>query len=284
MPKKLTYEFVKEKFEEEGYVLLSKEYINSNGKLDYICPNGYQHEISWDNFRKGSGCPHCSGNIKLNIKFIKKELKKENYELLTKNYKNAHQKLDYICSKGHTHNIAWGSWQQGQRCPYCVGQGKPTIEFIRKEFEKEGCKLLSKTYRNSQTKLIYECDKRHKHAITWAHWSQGKRCPICYHNNNCGINHPSWKGGISCEPYCFEWTSKEFKDFIKERDDYKCLNPDCWGTSKRLSIHHIDYNKKNCGPENLITLCISCNSRANKDRKWHEAWYSAIIRRRYKHV
>ena len=92
-----------------------------------------------------------------------------------------------------------------------------------------------------------------------------------------GPNNPSWKGGISCEPYCFEWSSKEFKDFIKERDGYSCLNPDCWKTSRRLSIHHIDYNKKNCDPSNLITLCTSCNSRANKDREWHTSWYQTIM-------
>lgn len=96
-----------------------------------------------------------------------------------------------------------------------------------------------------------------------------------------GKNNPRWKGGISCEPYCFEWASKEFKDLIKERDRNKCLNPVCFGNIYRLNIHHVDYNKKNCEPRNLITLCTSCNSKANKDRAWHEAWYKAIIQRRY---
>ena len=92
--------------------------------------------------------------------------------------------------------------------------------------------------------------------------------------------HPGWKGGISCEPYCFEWSSKEFKDMIKDRDENRCLNPDCWKSSYRLSAHHIDYNKKNCEPENLITLCVSCNSRANSEREWHKFWYTAIMERR----
>ena len=98
---------------------------------------------------------------------------------------------------------------------------------------------------------------------------------------NTGELNGNWKGGISCEPYCFEWSSKEFKDFIKERDGYRCLNPFCFGNIHKLCVHHINYNKKDCVPENLITLCTSCNSRANKNRKWHEAWYKAIINRRY---
>ena len=91
---------------------------------------------------------------------------------------------------------------------------------------------------------------------------------------------PTWKGGISCEPYCQDWT-KEYKEFIKERDGYRCLNPYCHKIDNKLHIHHTDYNKKNCHPSNLITVCRSCNSRANKDRNWHKVWYQAILYRRY---
>ena len=98
---------------------------------------------------------------------------------------------------------------------------------------------------------------------------------------NCarGENHHNWRGGISFEPYCPIWACKEFKEYIKERDGYKCQNPDCWGTADHLplAIMHIDNDKMNCHPDNLITGCISCNSRANKDRKWHTLWYKAIM-------
>jgi hypothetical protein len=99
----------------------------------------------------------------------------------------------------------------------------------------------------------------------------------------CGSLAPGWRGGISCEPYCFEWSNKEFKDMIKDRDVNKCLNPDCWRNCNHLPlhIHHIDNNKKNCDPRNLITVCNSCNQRAKKDREWHTSWYQAIIYRRY---
>lgn len=99
---------------------------------------------------------------------------------------------------------------------------------------------------------------------------------------NKGAGNPSWKGGISCEPYCDVWLDKEYKESIKQRDGYKCINPYCISKNLNdLTIHHIDYNKKSCVPENLITLCRSCNFRANKDREWHKAWYQAIMYRRY---
>ena len=60
---------------------------------------------------------------------------------------------------------------------------------------------------------------------------------------------------------------------IRQRDDYKCQN--CGMTEKEhiivlgevLTIHYIDYNKKNCKEDNLISLCRQCNSRANFNRK-----------------
>lgn len=95
-----------------------------------------------------------------------------------------------------------------------------------------------------------------------------------------GENNPNWKGGIDCEPYCDIWIDQEYKHSIKKRDGYICLNPSCKKESDNLCVHHIDYNKKNCTPKNLITLCFSCNTIANYNREWHKSWYKAIIFRR----
>ena len=97
----------------------------------------------------------------------------------------------------------------------------------------------------------------------------------------CGKLNPNWRGGKSFEPYCQIWKDSEFKEYIKDRDNNKCLNPYCDHNSNKLCIHHINYNKKDCDHSNLITLCVSCNSKANFDREWHTAWYKAIVNKRY---
>ena len=221
---------------------------------------------------------------RLTHEFVKSGFEKEKFILLTENYKNSNQKLNYICSAGHAHSIRWKDWQRGFRCPYCSGKAKKTIGFIREEFKNGGYTLLSRKYINVHNKLNYACPLNHKHSITWAAWNQGKRCPTCKVIRLSGENSPHWKGGISCKPYCDAWADKEYKESIKERDGNKCLNPTCGGMSSRLSVHHIDYNKKNCEPKNLITLCPSCNSRGNIDRKWHTAWYQAIMNNRYGYI
>ncbi len=94
-----------------------------------------------------------------------------------------------------------------------------------------------------------------------------------------GKNHPNWQGGISSEPYCLEW--KFIRVEYKEYDNNKCQNPYCKGEyTNKITSHHIDYNKKNCKPNNIITLCVSCNTIANHDRNWWQAFYTEIKRRK----
>ena len=87
-----------------------------------------------------------------------------------------------------------------------------------------------------------------------------------------GEKHPNWQGGISFEPYTIDWT-KTLKRSIKERDRYVCQ---LCGNQEDLSVHHIDYNKKNCCPENLITLCKGCNSKVNFNRKYWTEYFLRI--------
>jgi len=282
MSKKLTYEFVKEQFEKKKYKLLSEKYKNNSQKLDYICPKGHKHSITWSMWRRGQQCPYCAGNGKPTIEFIRSEFEKEGYTLLTKEYTNNKQKLDCICFKGHKYSVSWSNWCKGRRCPFCVGVNKPTIKFMKAEFAKENYKLLATEYKNNRQKLDYICSEGHKHRMTWSNWvSRCERCPTCKGINMSGSNHPQWKGGIACEPYCPIWLDKEFKKSILERDNYQCQNPDCWGTDNRLMGHHIDYNKKNCDPSNIITVCGSCNSRANKDREYWTKFYQEIMNKKY---
>ncbi len=110
---------------------------------------------------------------------------------------------------------------------------------------------------------------------------QGDANPNYGNSVLAGENNPNWKGGITHEPYAPIWIDKRFKAGIKERDNHTCQNPDCRGDCDVLCIHHIDYCKKDCEPENLITLCRSCNARANFNRGFWEAGYKQIIYEKY---
>jgi len=89
------------------------------------------------------------------------------------------------------------------------------------------------------------------------------------------LSRNEWKGFANAQSYCDAWKDKEYKEDIRKRDDCKCKNPDCnyISTNKVLDIHHIDYNRKNCAPDNLITLCRSCNTKANYKREYWQEYY-----------
>jgi len=60
MSRKLTYEFVKQAFEDVGCTLLSTDYFNNHTKLNYICTKGHTHSITWNDFKNGYGCMTCA--------------------------------------------------------------------------------------------------------------------------------------------------------------------------------------------------------------------------------
>lgn len=183
MPRKKTLEEVKEYFEKEGYNLLSTEYINSKTKLDYICPNGHKHSITWNDFQSGARCPECCGNI-VTFEKVKQAFEKEGYKLLSKAYKDNKTKLRYICPNGHKHSICWNSFSNGCRCPDCSRENvksklKLSYDYVKQAFEDEGYELLSTEYINSGSKLKVRCPKGHEHEVTWGHFNSGVRCPEC---------------------------------------------------------------------------------------------------------
>ena len=86
-------------------------------------------------------------------------------------------------------------------------------------------------------------------------------------------NCPNWQGGLSFEPYSVDWT-ETLKRSIRQRDKYICQL--C--REKGNSVHHIDYDKKNCNPRNLITLCQSCHMKTNFNRKfWQKLFYEKDV-------
>jgi len=98
----------------------------------------------------------------------------------------------------------------------------------------------------------------------------------------CGKNNPNYIENLERE-YCQIFSDKDFRNMIFERDHHTCKH--C-GITRMLNlivnkynfcIHHIDYNKKNCDIYNLITLCLSCNLKANYNRNFWKDFYNKKI-------
>ena len=84
-----------------------------------------------------------------------------------------------------------------------------------------------------------------------------------------GENNYNWRGGVSFEPYSPAFT-KELKQAIRQRDNYTCA---ICGKYPAFDCHHIDYDKENCEPENLITLCRGCHAKTNQNRDYWTQYF-----------
>ncbi len=93
-----------------------------------------------------------------------------------------------------------------------------------------------------------------------------------------GENGPNWQGGIDSLPYGIEWTPWLRKE-IKDRDSGQCQNPKCDGPLTPFEVHHIDYDKQNNDPSNLITLCKRCHGKTHiiKTRNKWQVYYRQIM-------
>ena len=127
-----------------------------------------------------------------------------------------------------------------------LGQKLPS--WLGKKRSEESRRKMSISHKNSKNKSIFPC----------------------------GNKNPSWKGGISFEPYSTDWT-RSLKISIRERDKYTCQICKEKQGDKAFSIHHINYVKTDCNPENLITLCHSCHSRTNNNREYWTDYFKYVF-------
>lgn len=90
-----------------------------------------------------------------------------------------------------------------------------------------------------------------------------------------GRNHWNWQGGKTYESYTVDWT-KTLKRSIRERDNYICQVCSKQQEDETFDVHHIDYDKKNSSSNNLITLCASCHTKTNGNRRQWTKYFKGL--------
>jgi hypothetical protein len=167
------------------------------------------------------------------------------------------KKLCSIC------NTNW-IWPRSKVCKSCrnKGSGNP---FWKKHHTQNTINLIKELRRTKpQVQTINYCID-----CGYPIHRYSTRCIICCGKSHVGSNNPCWRGGHHKRSYPKEFNQK-LKEWIKGRDDYACAICDA---TENLSIHHIDYNKHNNNATNLITTCISCNSKLNSNRYMHSKMF-----------
>lgn len=202
----------------------------------------------WVDVNREKGCLFCKN------KFTVKKPSRVNQVLYCS------KKCFYESQKGrkpwNTGNVEY------KKCLVCNKQIRKWLTYCSQECyikNKPETELLTKTCLFCKNIFqVHLTDKKQKYC-------SDKCSRIAMGIRHRGEGHPSWKGGCSFKPYSTDWT-ETLKRSIRERDRYTCQ---VCGKEPSIQVHHVDYDKKNCNPINLITLCKKCHSKTNWNRdKW----------------
>lgn len=178
------YEEVKNYIESFGCKLKTKDYENNTQKLEIECTCGNVYKIPLHRFKeddKYKRCIHCRDkkSKKHSYDYVYKYFLSEGYELLSKEYQYANEKVKVKCPEGHVYDVTFANFQYGKRCPKCFGSPRFDFDEVVDMFKNEGYTLLDKEYKNSRQRLNIICDKGHNTTITLADFRSGCRCKIC---------------------------------------------------------------------------------------------------------
>lgn len=121
---------------------------------------------------------------KHDLEFVKSIYKKYRCELLEDGYKDNVTKMKFLCKCG---DVAEKRLKDFKKYPHCKSCGfqesskklRLSFESVNKEFEKNGCKLLSTEFNNSREKLKYICECGDESFISFYKFKEGQRCRKC---------------------------------------------------------------------------------------------------------
>jgi hypothetical protein len=183
---KYTIKDIKSMIEHIGYTYISGEYKNIYSDITIQCDNGHIYTTEARVFLKGSRCPECAKiNRKFSYEFIKTEIEKTGYKLLSTNYINSGEYLEVECLNGHIYNTSWDNFKQGHRCMSCVNKEitdtlRFTYEEVKNYLEQEGYTLISQEYHNSNEDLEMVCINGHTLITTYNRFKNcNVRCRLC---------------------------------------------------------------------------------------------------------
>jgi hypothetical protein len=174
------------------------------------------------------------------------------------------------------------SWNKG------ISPSKETRKKISETLKRKGIKPPLFTQKRTEEWKKQHSKKMKGRKITWGSKIsaklKGRKGRTPWNKGLIGVqameNSPRWLGGKSFEPYGTDWT-KTLRQSIRERDKYLCQLCFEKQNDTAFDVHHIDYNKKNCNPDNLITLCRKCHMKTNSNRSYWKKHYWGTTHKNY---
>lgn len=176
---------------------LSKEYVNSQTKLEWECSDGHRWWAAPAKVKHGNWCRKCSGNVKKSIEQMHELAAKYGGQCMSTEYVNNMAPLEWICEKGHYFTASFSgvmsSINNGGFCSICgrrrgAEKRRNTIEEMREIAVSKGGTCLSDKYEHAHQKLTWKCTNEHIFDMNANDVKNGHWCPHCHfylNENKC---------------------------------------------------------------------------------------------------
>lgn len=226
MPKKLTFEEVKEEFTKRGLKLLDSVYINNNQKMSFCNRLGYKAKMRLGNLKSNKTPCYFSKSNPYTIENIQTFLfnKKEGTIILSKSYKGNDNPLLFKC--GSCKKDFTRTWSDLQKSKYsvCIECTHKKIGITRKKkidavfnlFKENKLKLLTTNYENNYQLLECEDENGYRSYMSVRNIARKGKIALFDVNNNYkyylhNANNYAKINGIECEVLKFserqDWTT-----------------------------------------------------------------------------
>lgn len=190
--KKYNTEFVIEKIKEKDYSLLDGyEYKNSITDLPFVCNKhhnlGIQHTTFTEFLQNNDCCKSCIGERKselyrkYNFDEVYEIFNKLDCELVTKEYINRYQLLDFICNhhreKGSRTTTMSAIETNKNICVYCrdiLGTNLP-VDIVKSKFNDKNFRMVNDDdYKNYYSEIRFICNKHEECGVQLCNYNQLK--------------------------------------------------------------------------------------------------------------
>jgi len=174
-------------------------------------------------------------------------------------------------------NIPWNKGKKGMQLAWNKGLPKEEQPSYGRVISEETKKKISQ----SQKGKIISSETRQKLSDINKGKKLSEETKRKMGDSRRGEKNCNWIEDRSRFLYPMQWDDV-IREGIRQRDGYICQecgihNQELSGFYKKLDIHHIDYNKKNLDPKNLISLCRSCHMKTNTNREYWINYFNKTL-------
>lgn len=272
----MTEQEVKNKMKKYGLTLLDK-FQGIKKKHNIIDDNGYKYYNSLDNLIYSNNLPrrfsktncYTIDNIKNYI-----ILNNINCELLSNNYNNQKDKLQWKCSCGNIFQKSWGHFQKGQQqCLQCANKKienakLKTIEEVKSELLQKELYMIDSTFTKYSDGF---------YAFTNEGYVVRINKLLLYNDSVPEIIHP-------LNNYSIYNINRYFE--LYRNSEYKCLDTKYIGNTRIMNFQHIPcgtifkstWSNMRLRSDRIVSGCPKCH------RGRFESYHASVLKQIFLHI